>query len=303
MRRTENLFSIHFPLVVKSIRHPLRSLRVALRHFAMKSKKTWLSPACITGIIVLVASFAVFFIHPLVSVVLLLFYIILCVVACFLPQMNFLGPVISRGHTGKNDVALTFDDGPSEFTTVKILDLLDRYNVKATFFVSGSNAAQFPDLTREIIHRGHGIGNHSMSHDPFVMLKGYRTLYREVQEAHRVLQAMGVGTLVFRPPVGIINPKLPVILTRLGLSCVTFSCRARDAGNLRVKNLAVRILKKVKGDDIILLHDKPPRFSKDEPVLFMEIEKILSGMAEKGLQVVPLSKLIGKEIMDLKLRT
>lgn len=268
----------------------------------MKKNLQNLSRAEIAGILLLMAAFAAFFIYPMFSVVLALFYVVLCVGACFFPRTNFLVQVISRGDTGKNDVALTFDDGPSEFTTVKILDLLDRYNVKATFFVSGFNAVQFPDLIHEIIRRGHSIGNHSYSHDPFVMMKSYRTLFREVDEARRVLQKMGIDTLAFRPPVGIVNPKLSSILDQLGLFCVTFSCRARDAGNLRVKNMAVRILKKVKGDDIILLHDKPPRRPEDDPVLWLEFEKIMTGIMDRGLRIVPLSELIGRKLMNLGAR-
>lgn len=266
----------------------------------MREKLRNMSRAEITGILLLIAAFAAFFIHPLLAVAFLLFYIILCVAACFFPRTNFLGPVISRGHTGKKDVALTFDDGPSEFTTSKILDLLDCYSAKATFFVSGFNAVRFPALIEEILRRGHSIGNHSYTHDPFVMMKRYRVLYREVSEAKSVLQKMGIDALAFRPPVGIINPKLPSILTQLGLFCVTFSCRARDAGNFRVKNLAARILKKVKSDDIILLHDKPPRRPEDNLVLLQEVEKILTGVREKGLRIVSLSELIGKEIMKVR---
>jgi peptidoglycan/xylan/chitin deacetylase (PgdA/CDA1 family) len=236
----------------------------------------------------------------LFSVAVALFYVVLCVGACFFPGTNFFGQVIVRGDTGKNNVALTFDDGPSEFTTFKILDLLDRHSVKATFFVSGVNAAQFPDLIREIIRRGHSIGNHSYSHDPFVMLKGYNTLYREVHEAKSVLQKMGIDALAFRPPVGIINPKLFPILEQLGLFCIIFSCRARDAGNLRVKNMAARILKKVRRDDIVLLHDKPSRRCEDDTVLWVEFEKIMIGLRNKGLRIVPLSELVGKKLMNLE---
>jgi len=265
----------------------------------MKKKLQNMSRAESTGIILLMAAFAAFFIYPLLSVAMALFYVVMCVSACFFPGTNFLGQVISRGDTGKNDVALTFDDGPSEFTTLRILDLLDRHDVKATFFVTGVNAARLPDIISEIIRRGHSIGNHSYSHDPFVMMKSYRTLFREVDEARRVLQKTGIDALAFRPPVGIINPKLPSILKRLELFCVTFSCRARDAGNRRVKNMAVRILKKVKGDDIILLHDKPPRRGEDDDVLWLEFEKILKGIVDRGLRIVPLSELIGKKLMNL----
>jgi peptidoglycan/xylan/chitin deacetylase (PgdA/CDA1 family) len=269
----------------------------------MKDQKPALSPAHITGIVLLTVAAAAFFVQPLLSVALLFFYIVLCVGACFYPQTNFLGPVISRGRSGKKNVAITFDDGPSEFTTLRILDLLDRYAIRATFFVSGFNAARYPALIDEIVHRGHTVGNHSMKHDPLVMLKSYRVLHREVYEAQEVLHKMGIDTLAFRPPVGIINPKLPSILDRLGLFCVTFSCRAMDAGNFRVKNLSARILKKLREDDIILLHDKPPRCSEDHPVLFQEIEILLTGIQERGFRVVPLAELIDREIMTIKSRT
>jgi peptidoglycan-N-acetylglucosamine deacetylase len=251
----------------------------------------------ITGFILLITAAAAFFIHPLLTAAFLLFYVVLCISACFFPQSNFLGPVISRGCTGKNSVSLTFDDGPSPLITGEILALLDRHDVKATFFVSGARAMQYPELIKDIIYRGHGVGNHSMNHDPLVMLKPYRVLYREVSDAQNVLRKMGVEALAFRPPAGIINPKLHPILKQLGLICVTFNRRALDAGNFRVKNLAWKILKKVKNNDIILLHDTPPRRPEDQAILMEEFEKILTGLTKKRLHIVPLSGLIGREIM------
>lgn len=251
----------------------------------------------ITGFILLITAAAAFFIHPLLTAAFLLFYVVLCISACFFPQSNFLGPVISRGRTGKNSVSLTFDDGPSPLTTGKILALLDRHDAKATFFVSGARAMQYPELINDILYRGHSVGNHSMNHDPLVMLKPYRVLYREVSEAQHVLRKMGVDTLAFRPPVGIINPKLHPILKQLGLICVTFNRRALDAGNYHVKNLARKILKKVRNNDIILLHDTPPRIPGDQAILMQELEKILTGIAQKKLRIAPLSDLIGQEIM------
>jgi hypothetical protein len=78
--------------------------------------------------------------------------------------------------------------------------------------------------------------------------------------------------------------------------CVTFSCRALDAGNRRVKNISAKILKKVKADYIILLHDVPPRRKEDSVILLSEIESILQGLIIKGLKIVSLSDLIGRDI-------
>ncbi len=259
----------------------------------MSSETLKLYPAHIAGIVTIAVAVAAFFVHPVLTVILLLLYVVICVIACFFPQMNFLGTVISRGQTKENKVALTFDDGPDQNTTERILDVLDRHNARATFFVTGVNASKHPGLIMEIVRRGHEIGNHSLHHDPLIMLKGYRRLCREVEDAQTVLGSMRIDTRVFRPPVGIVNPQLFPVLRRSGLLCVTFSCRPWDAGNLRMKNLAEKILKKVKADDIILLHDKLPHRPEDESLLFIEIEKILAGLTEKRLSIVPLSELIG----------
>ncbi len=255
------------------------------------------NPALIAGIIILVAAALSFFISPLLAIALALFYIALCVAACFFPQTNFLGPVISRGNTGENMVALTFDDGPSQPVTRQILDLLDRYSMPATFFVTGVNAVSLPEIIKEIIARGHTIGNHSFHHDPFLMLKGSQAIYSEIAAAQEVLQKTGVQTMAFRPPVGIVNPQLAPLLEKLNMYCLTFSCRASDRGNRRVKEISRKILKKVKADDIILLHDVPPVSNEDQHVLLAEIEALLSGLEDRGLKVVPLATLIGKNIM------
>lgn len=262
----------------------------------MKKKLLSLSPAHIIGIILLSLAAVVFFFHPLLAAAIALFYIIICIAASFFPQSNFYLPVISRGNTGKNQVALTFDDGPREPTTRQILDLLDKYSVKATFFVSGVNTLKHPDIIKEIINRGHTIGNHSFHHNPFLMLGRYKYLHEEIFRMQGLLRIMGVNALAFRPPVGIVSPKLPLVLDKLGMFCVTFSCRAADFGNRRIKNLSVSILRKVKPDDILLLHDTPPHKKEASAFLLSEIEKILRGLAAKNLKVIPLADLIDRKI-------
>jgi peptidoglycan/xylan/chitin deacetylase (PgdA/CDA1 family) len=153
-----------------------------------------------------------------------------------------------------------------------------------------------PEIIKEIIARGHTIGNHTFNHNPFVMLRSYNYLYQEIFRAQEVLREMGIHTSAFRPPVGIINPKLSPILDKLGMFCVTFSCRAFDAGNRRIKNLSSKIVKKVKADDIILLHDVPPLCKEDSVILLSELENMLRGIIGKGLKIVPLSALIGRDI-------
>jgi peptidoglycan/xylan/chitin deacetylase (PgdA/CDA1 family) len=265
----------------------------------MKKGHKVLFPAEALGIILLLVAAGAFFFNPWAAVAVAVSYIILCLMASFFPQTNIFMSVISRGKSERNWVALTFDDGPSEPITRQILDLLDKYAVKATFFVTGVNAGRHPEIIREIIGRGHTVGNHSFSHDNFLMLKRSRIIYREISRTQCILEKIGINTVVFRPPVGIVNPKLGHILDSLGMYCITFSCRAGDAGNFFVKGISRKILKKVRPDDIILLHDTVPRKEEDKVILLQEIDKLITGIMAKGLSVVPLQTLIRRPIMTV----
>lgn len=218
--------------------------------------------------------------------------------APFFPQAGFFLPVISRGCTGGNMVALTFDDGPDPATTPRILELLENNKAKATFFVIGEKAQGQPDLLQEIIAGGHDVGNHSYRHDVLLMLRSRQTIASEIRMAQEAISGFGIRPLVFRPPAGITNPKLGGILKQQGLHCVTFSCRGFDAGNRRVEGLAERILKKVRPDDIILLHDVRPKGAVTADIWLEEIVKILTGLKNKNLQPVLLEQLIGRPVIS-----
>ncbi len=193
-------------------------------------------------------------------------------------------------------VALTFDDGPDPATTPLILALLKKHKAPAAFFVIGEKAQRYPELMREIIACGHAVGNHSYSHDVLLMLRSRQTITSEISTAQKAMGAFGIQPLVFRPPAGITNPKLGGILRHQGLQCVTFSCRGFDAGNRRIKGLALRILQKVRPDDIILLHDCMPRGPAAVELWLDEIEALLAGLAEKNFAPVPLEQLIGRPV-------
>ncbi len=226
-------------------------------------------------------------------------FVCVCLAAPFFPRLGFFLPVVSRGCTGNNLVALTFDDGPDPTTTPHILNLLDTYNAPATFFVIGEKAQRHPELLHEIIARGHAVGNHSYRHDVLLMLRSHTTIISEIRLAQEALSALGVKSLIFRPPAGITNPKLGSILKHLGMYCVNFSCRGFDAGNRHLEGLAGKILKKVRSDDIILLHDCMPKKSGCGGMLLNEVESLLAGLAEKNLVPVSLEHLIARPVCTL----
>jgi peptidoglycan/xylan/chitin deacetylase (PgdA/CDA1 family) len=225
-------------------------------------------------------------------------FVLSCLLAPFFPRAGFFLPVISRGGASGKGVALTFDDGPDPDVIFLLLNLLQRYEAPATFFVIGKKAEGNPELIREILLRGHAIGNHSYRHDPLLMVRSSARLIEEIARTQHLLADFGIRPLVFRPPVGITNPRLPRVLRELHLDCVTFSCRACDFGNRRIANLAKTILRKIHPGAILLLHDVSPPGGGMVQVWLQQVERIILGLKSQGYNMVSLSELIGRPVME-----
>ncbi len=224
-------------------------------------------------------------------------FVVLCAAAPFCPSISFFLPVVAKGASGLRAVALTFDDGPDPLTTPPILELLEKHGLHATFFVNGANADKHPDLIEKILSHGHDIGNHTYTHDNFIMLKNRRLLKREIERTANSLAKFGVTSHAFRPPVGVTNPRLRGVLAETAMFAVTFSFRPKDAGNRFIKGLARRILKRVRPDHIVLLHEKMPGGPPMLDVWLAELERLFRGLKNNGFAVLPLASLIGRPVM------
>jgi peptidoglycan/xylan/chitin deacetylase (PgdA/CDA1 family) len=224
-------------------------------------------------------------------------FILACIILPFFPEVSFFLPVISRGRTSRPLVSLTFDDGPDPVSTPPLLLILEKYGATATFFVNGARARRYPHIIKEILAKGHSIGNHSYTHDDYLMFRNVDTIVLEITRTQQVFKESGFQARLFRPPVGIISSRYADALYLTGLQAVNFSRRAHDMGNRRVRGLSGRILGKLQADDIILLHDINPRRGIDIQVWLSEIECVLSGIREKGLEIVALETLIGEPVM------
>ena len=263
------------------------------------------TPACLTGMAALAAAAGLWPIHPVLSAAALAAFVAACLAAPFFPQTGFFFPVVFKGgNRGKNTapaVALTFDDGPDPETTPALLALLERCQTPATFFVTGQKAEKHPELIRSILNHGHLIGNHTYHHDPMLMLKSRKKLEKEIAAAQAVLEDFGIKTLAFRPPAGIVNPKLGPVLKAQGLFCLLYSCRGRDMGNRRIRGLSEKILGKAGPGDILLLHDVKPESGNFETDAWLtEVLRILRGLSGKGLGVRPVSELIERPVMEIR---
>ncbi len=258
-------------------------------------RKVSFSPAEKTGLAVLAAALLLFFLSPSLAAIPLALFLLLCAAAPFLPGWGFFLPVISRAQRGIPSVCLTFDDGPCPASTPLLLDLLARYRLPATFFLVGEKAAGYPELVAEILRRGHSIGNHSWSHDYFLMLRSGKTLRQDIHKTQNILKKSGIQPLVFRPPVGITSPRLREVLAMEGLITVTYSCRAFDRGNRNIHRLADKILRRLRPGDIIMLHDLPTCRNAESDEWVKELEQLFVALA-KDYDVVPLAQLIDRPV-------
>jgi peptidoglycan/xylan/chitin deacetylase (PgdA/CDA1 family) len=152
-------------------------------------------------------------------------------------------------------VALTFDDGPNAKVTPALLDLLDRHNAKATFFVMGTHVRAFPQLTAEILERGHTLGNHTETHPRLNVCSPAKTRDELAQCAEAIGEAAGVVSKWMRPPFGYRNPWLDgIVRDRFGSQVVMWT---RMPGDWKFTDPepVIQRLRPTVGGDIVVLHD------------------------------------------------
>ena len=174
-------------------------------------------------------------------------------------QLNFFVEAFNNNRfvSGKK-VAITFDDGPVE-NTLKILEVLDKYKVKASFFCIGKHIEENPDIFKKIIEKGHFVGNHTYSHTRKMGFLSTSKILEEIRKCDEIAEKTGgvkLGT--FRPPFGIINPKTKRALEISGHQVIGWNVRSYDAILSSKTYILKRILKKVRIGDVILLHDNNP---------------------------------------------
>jgi len=174
----------------------------------------------------------------------------------FIPGSALFGPVVTRVRGER--VLLTIDDGPDPADTPRILDLLDAAGVRAVFFVIGERVRAHPGLAREIVTRGHELGNHSQTHPQARMwCLGPGRTRREIEEAQAVIgEVTGERPRWFRAPVGHRNFFTHPIAAEHGLEVVAWSRRGYDTVGDDLERMLVELLGKARGGDILLLHER-----------------------------------------------
>jgi len=197
--------------------------------------------------------------------------------ATFSPNSQGFGRVGT--HCDGAGVWLTIDDGPDPDTTPRLLDLLDEHGAKATFFVIGQKVEQHPELAREIVARGHQLGNHTLGHPCATFWgAGPGRTRREIEGGSRVIEEVaGVVPRWFRAPVGHSNFFTHPVTDEAGLQVIGWTRRGLDGVSLDVPAILERLTRGMQRGDIMVMHDARPAAGQ-------VLEGLLERIGEAGLR-------------------
>lgn len=200
---------------------------------------------------------------------------------------------LCRKVTADRVVTLTFDDGPDEEMTPKVLDVLKGYDIKATFFLVGNRVERNSDIVRRIVAEGHTIGNHTFSHKGvFPLCRAERVEEELCRCSDAIADAAAVRPMLFRPPFGVTNPIIGRAVRGAGLQSVGMSIRSLDTlKRKRRRDICERVLRQLHPGAIILLHD---RCAEADELLRMLIPAVL----ERGYRYAPISEFIKGELYE-----
>ena len=171
------------------------------------------------------------------------------------PTGQWYGRTFTSLPRGTRQIALTYDDGPNDPHTLRLLEVLAKHNVHATFFMIGRYVQQRPEIVREVVKAGHVIGNHTFTH-PLLTLQSAAQIRQELSNCRSALQdAIGDHSNLFRPPFGGRRPATLRIARELGLEPVMWNVTGYDWNAPPSAMIEQKVAKQIRGGDVILLHD------------------------------------------------
>jgi peptidoglycan/xylan/chitin deacetylase (PgdA/CDA1 family) len=205
------------------------------------------------------------------------------------PTYQLVGDLFDRVETSEKLVALTFDDGPTPGFTQTVLGILKEKDVKATFYLVGSDVVKHPIETRSIVEAGHEIGNHTFNHRRMVLMS-YGDVRNEVDTTETLIRASGYkGPLTFRPPYGKKFFTLPYYLNQRGITSVTWDVEpeSNDAVAASADKVVAHVADKVRPGSIILLHV----MYKSRKESMAAVPGVIDALKKKGYTFVTVSEL------------
>jgi peptidoglycan/xylan/chitin deacetylase (PgdA/CDA1 family) len=239
-----------------------------------------------TILFVFITALAIIFKLDLYIIILILMiYISVVIYGSSVICSDFYLKSFCKKQTNEKIFAISFDDGPNPEFTPKILEVLDKENICATFFCIGENIEKYPELAEQISKK-HTLANHSYSHSNFFDIFPVSRVIEEIEQTNLLIKKItGNKNKYFRPPFGVTNPNIAKALRKLNMQSIGWSIRTLDTTNKTEKNIFNDFTKKINGGDIILLHDNSNK-SVNLLIKFIDFAK------ENNFKIVELEKLI-----------
>jgi peptidoglycan/xylan/chitin deacetylase (PgdA/CDA1 family) len=209
------------------------------------------------------------------------------------PEGQWYGRTFTGLERGSKKLALTYDDGPNDPHTLRLLEVLAKHKVRATFFVIGQYVQKRPDIAREIVREGHALGNHTFSHRNLIFVSNRQTKLELEQCQQVVSDATGVVPCLFRPPWGGRRPGTLPIARRLKLQPVMWNVPGCDWKRRPAEYIEQKVRQKIRGGDVILLHDgSHTGFGIDRTQTVIATDRMIVQYRSEGYEFVTIPEMI-----------
>jgi peptidoglycan-N-acetylglucosamine deacetylase len=209
------------------------------------------------------------------------------------PTGQWYGRTFTGNSASRKQIALTYDDGPNDPHTLRLLEVLTKHGVRATFFLIGRYVHRRPDIAREVVGSGHVVGNHTFTH-PLLIFKSAAEVREELQQCRQsLLDAVGVHSNLFRPPFGGRRPGTLQIARELGLEPTMWNVTGYDWNAPPAAVIEHKISNRVRGGDVILLHDGGHKqMGADRSQTVLATERLICRYKGEGYEFVTIPKMM-----------
>lgn len=205
------------------------------------------------------------------------------------PTGQWFGRTFASGPRGSKQLALTFDDGPNDPHTLKLLDVLARHGVSATFFMIGRFVRERPDIARAVARAGHVIGNHTFTH-PLLIFQSAAHTRDELTRCRQTLEdTVGTHSKLFRPPFGGRRPATLHVARELGLETVMWNVTGYDWNAPPAAVIEQKVERGISpgGGDVVLLHDGGHKMiGADRAQTVIAVDNLIRRYKDQGYEFV-----------------
>ena len=211
------------------------------------------------------------------------------------PPGQWYGRTFAGLKRGSKQIALTYDDGPNDPHTLRLLEVLARHEVHATFFMIGRYVRQRPDIVLDVARAGHVIGNHTLTHPLLIFESAAQTRTELVECRAALTDAVGKHSNLFRPPFGGRRPVTLRIARDLGFETVMWNVTGYDWNAPSAAHVEKKVMGQMRGGDVILLHDGGHRaMGADRGPTVIATDNLIRRYKDQGFQFMTVTEMMGE---------